>query len=127
MNAGYAFDASDAVSFAKQAYDNVTQRNVERFIRDNVATRSIVNTDQSVMYPSVLVNHAKKEYARHNPDGTGLQVIIVWETTCKPGGLIGGAESGTVQPSTSTHLRFESVSVHLIYVLRLSFDGSSVK
>lgn len=62
---------------------NVTQRNVQQFIRDNVATRSIVNTDQSVMYPSVLwpiikheggrhdvVNHAKKEYARHNVDGT---------------------------------------------------------
>lgn len=62
---------------------NVTQKNLYRFLEENIARGTIVNTDQSPIYHSILypiikypggrhdiVNHSKKEYARHNPDGT---------------------------------------------------------
>jgi len=62
---------------------NVTQKNLYRFLEKNIASGSIVNTDQSGIYHSILypiinvpggrhdvVNHSKKEYSRRNPDGT---------------------------------------------------------
>jgi transposase-like protein len=61
----------------------VTQKNLYRFLEDNIARGTIVNTDQSALYHTILypiikypggrhdiVNHSKKEYARRNPDGT---------------------------------------------------------
>jgi transposase-like protein len=62
---------------------NVTQKNLFRFLQGNIANGSIINTDQSAVYHTILypiikwpggrhdiVNHAKGEYAVHNPDGT---------------------------------------------------------
>ena len=61
----------------------VTQKNLRHFLAENIANGTIVNTDQSGMYNTILypivkwpggrhdvVNHSRKEYARHNPDGT---------------------------------------------------------
>jgi len=61
---------------------NVTQKNLRSFLEQNIERGSVVNTDQSrvyhtILYPIVkwggkheIVNHSKKEYARTNPDGT---------------------------------------------------------
>ena len=61
---------------------NVTQKNVAQFIQENVANGSVVNTDQSRIYHTILypiikhggrhdiVNHKDCEYSRLNPDGT---------------------------------------------------------
>lgn len=62
---------------------SVNQKNVGKFLIENIAKGSIINTDQSIVYHGALwpltrqrdsrhdvVNHSKKEYARHNPDGT---------------------------------------------------------
>lgn len=62
---------------------SVNQNNVGKFLIENIAQGSIINTDQSAVYGGALwpltrrhdtrhdvVNHSKKEYARHNPDGT---------------------------------------------------------
>jgi len=60
----------------------VNQKNLRSFLEDNIATGSIVNTDQHMIYHSLIyplvrwsgehqvVNHGKLEYARHNLDGT---------------------------------------------------------
>ncbi len=61
----------------------VTQKNLFRFIEANIRPGSVVNTDQSHLYPELLraivrypigrhevVNHSKKEYVRLNADGT---------------------------------------------------------
>lgn len=58
---------------------NVTQENVGHFLFDNIEKGTIVNTDQSVIYHTILhpitkhlgerhdiVNHSKREYSRHN-------------------------------------------------------------
>ena len=62
---------------------SVNQNNIGKFLIDNIAQGSIINTDQSHVYKGALwplsrrhdtrhdvVNHSKKEYARRNPDGT---------------------------------------------------------
>jgi len=56
---------------------NVTQKNLRLFIGANADPNSTINTDQSNLYYFLRgfkrhdrVNHAIKEYARHNPDGT---------------------------------------------------------
>lgn len=57
---------------------NVNQKNLKLFIGLNADLNSIVNTDQSGVYPKILrgfkrhdvVNHSQLEYARHNFDGT---------------------------------------------------------
>jgi transposase-like protein len=61
----------------------VTQKNLYRFLDENIQRGSVVNTDQYGMYRTILwpiispeggrhdvVNHSKKEYIRKNPDGT---------------------------------------------------------
>jgi transposase-like protein len=61
----------------------VNQKNLYRFLDQNIARGSVVNTDQSIIYHSILypivkwpggaheiVNHSKLEYVRHNLDGT---------------------------------------------------------
>lgn len=66
---------------------NVTAKNVAKFVRQNIARGSVVNTDQSRMYKSVLypivkfgggkhhaVNHSIREYARYNLDGSVAHV-----------------------------------------------------
>ena len=66
---------------------NVTHKNVAKFVRQNIAKGSVVNTDQARMYKSVLypivkfsdgkhhaVNHSRKEYARLNLDGSVAHV-----------------------------------------------------
>jgi len=62
---------------------NVNQKNLGLFLDRNIARGSVVNTDQSSIYHTILypiikwpggahqiVNHSKREYARHNLDGT---------------------------------------------------------
>ena len=64
----------------------VTQKNLRHFLADNIQKGSVVNTDQSSVYHSILwpiiynpkgqhgrheiVNHKRLEYIRRNPDGT---------------------------------------------------------
>ena len=61
----------------------VTYKNLREFVNKNIVKGSVINTDQHPLYPSVLkplvrfgdgqhqtVNHHRKEYARHNLDGT---------------------------------------------------------
>ena len=56
----------------------VTANNLRLFVGLNACTSATLNTDQSVLYCPIgkpfkrhdTVNHSKKEYARHNPDGT---------------------------------------------------------
>jgi transposase-like protein len=61
----------------------VNQKNLSHFLDRNIARGSVVNTDQSMIYHTVLypiikwpggahevVNHSKLEYVRHNPGGT---------------------------------------------------------
>jgi len=65
----------------------VTYKNLSDFLDRNIARGSVVNTDQYAAYHTILypivkgpfgkhetVNHAKKEYARHNLDGTVAHV-----------------------------------------------------
>jgi transposase-like protein len=62
---------------------NVTQKNLYRFIEETISRGTVVNTDQSGVYHSILypiikwpggrhdiVNHSKFEYSRRNADGT---------------------------------------------------------
>ena len=57
---------------------NVTSKNLRLFVGLNADFSATLNTDQSPLYPPIAkpykrhdaVNHSKKEYARHNPDGT---------------------------------------------------------
>lgn len=57
---------------------SVNGKNLHKFIDKNIDKSSTVNTDQCAVYHNLLfpwvrhdtVNHSKKEYARHNPDGT---------------------------------------------------------
>jgi len=62
---------------------NVNQKNLRGFLDDNIVRDCVVNTDQSVVYHTIvypivkgpngrheIVNHNAGEYARHNPDGT---------------------------------------------------------
>lgn len=62
---------------------NVTQDNVGHFLFENIAHGTIVNTDQSPVYHTILypitrplggrhdrVNHAQRKYAQRNADGT---------------------------------------------------------
>jgi transposase-like protein len=66
---------------------NVNHKNLSTFLNKNVTKGSTVNTDQWKAYKSALrpivkfgegkhltVNHSKKEYARHNPDGSVAHV-----------------------------------------------------
>jgi transposase-like protein len=66
---------------------NVTQKNLRSFLQDNIEKGSVVNTDQSMVYHTIVypiikpeggkhevVNHRKLEYARHNADGTVAHV-----------------------------------------------------
>jgi transposase-like protein len=61
----------------------VTSKNLTQFLHENIVKGSVVNTDQFPMYHTMLfpltkrpngehqvVNHSRKEYARHNPDGS---------------------------------------------------------
>ena len=61
----------------------VTQNNVGHFLFENIEHGTIVNTDQSRVYHTILypitkhlggrhdvVNHSKQEYAERNADGT---------------------------------------------------------
>lgn len=61
----------------------VNQKNLYQFLDRNIARGSVVNTNQSQIYHTILwpiikgpggahkiVNHSKQEYARHNLDGT---------------------------------------------------------
>lgn len=57
---------------------DVTEKNLKKHIEEHASKTSIMNTDMFAPYRNVLqpfvrhdvVNHAAKEYARHNPDGT---------------------------------------------------------
>ena len=62
---------------------NVTQNHVGQFLFDNIEKGTIVHTDQSIVYHSILypitkhlggrhdmVNHSKQEYSRDNEEGT---------------------------------------------------------
>jgi transposase-like protein len=62
---------------------NVSHKNLSGFVKANIEKGSVVNTDSFSMYHTLLwpiyrvgdgrhdiVNHSKKEYARHNLDGT---------------------------------------------------------
>ena len=62
---------------------NVTQNNVGRFLFENIENGTIVNTDQSRVYHTILypitkhlgirheiVNHSKQKYTERNEDGT---------------------------------------------------------
>jgi transposase-like protein len=56
----------------------VTYKNVQGFINGTIDEKALVNTDASPIFPPLFrrfaqhqtVNHGRKEYARHNPDGT---------------------------------------------------------
>lgn len=56
----------------------VNSKNLHQFVNATIDKASTVNTDQSCIYHNLLypwarhdvVNHSKKEYARHNLDGT---------------------------------------------------------
>jgi hypothetical protein len=58
--------------------EKVTSKNLRLFVAINASTDATLNTDQCLMYRPLsksykrhdVVNHSKKEYARHNADGT---------------------------------------------------------
>jgi hypothetical protein len=64
----------------------VNQKNLRSFLEENISKSAVVNTDQHMVYGSIVypivkhggkhevVNHAKKEYARVNRDGSVAHV-----------------------------------------------------
>jgi transposase-like protein len=65
----------------------VNQKNLASFLKENISRGAVVNTDQHLVYPSIVypivkhyggrhyvVNHGQREYARITPDGTVAHV-----------------------------------------------------
>lgn len=111
---------------------SVTQGNLFSFINKNVHPSAVCNTDQSQVYFGAfwqhlnrhdIVNHSKREYARHNPDGT------VSSTNCAESlfSLLKRGLTGTFHAVSPQHLHRYCAEFQFRWDTRKGNDGKRLE